>query len=177
MHLIRILILPIIWSLPLAVFAQASAPESSSAQFRGVVVDSKPERISKASILIEGANRRWNLESDESGEFKLDLPAGKYKFTIGKPHFKRLIVLDFCIVAGSKVSYEFQMELGECSDCDRIAAENQNMFLQTRRLTTHLTRAEIGLLSFDNLNACFVVCRRVNSGERVAGRIRSRRKL
>jgi len=143
MQLIRSILLPIILSLPLAVFAQSSVPESSSAQFSGVVVDSKPERISKASIRIEGANQRWNLESDENGEFKLNLPAGKYKFTIEKPHFKRLIVLDFCIVAGSKVSYEFQMELGECSDCDGIGVENQNMFLQTRRLTTHCSRLAI----------------------------------
>lgn len=120
MNSIKLIFLSFILSLLPATFLQSSSPKPVTAQFRGVIVDSKSGRISKATILVDGTNRKWNLESNEDGEFKLNLPAGKYQFTIDKPHFKRLIVLDFCIVGGSKVSYEFQMEIGECSDCDWI---------------------------------------------------------
>lgn len=120
MNSIKLVLLTFILSLPLAAFSQSPSPKQMKAQFRGIIIDGKSGRIPKATILVEGANQKWNLISDENGEFKLDLPAGKYQFTIEKPHFKRLIVLDFCVVGGSQVSYEFQMEMGECNDCDWI---------------------------------------------------------
>ena len=126
MNSIKLTLPSFILGLSLMAFSQTQAQKPATAQVRGVIVDAKSGRIPKATILIEGAKHKWNLESDEDGEFKLELPAGKYQFTVEKPHFKRLIVLDFCVMGGSKVSYEFQMEIGECSDCDWIIRDKPN---------------------------------------------------
>jgi hypothetical protein len=31
-----------------------------------------------------------------------------------------MIVREFSIASGARVSYEFRLEFGECSDCDRV---------------------------------------------------------
>jgi hypothetical protein len=115
----------IILGLSLTAVSQSPPSKPAAAEFRGVIVDGRSARIPKASILVEGAGNRWNLESDEGGEFNLDLPAGEYQFTIEKPDFKRLTVLDFCIMGGSKISYEFRLTLGRCSHCDEIGPEEE----------------------------------------------------
>jgi hypothetical protein len=107
----------------MSVFPQSEPLKPGTSEFRGVVLDRESVRIPKASVLIEGPDYRRKLESNADGEFKLELPAGKYQFTVEKPHFKRLIVHDFCIGVGSRISYEFQMEIGECNDCDWIIRE------------------------------------------------------
>lgn len=91
--------------------------QTQPSQFTGVVLDMKSKRIPNVKVLVEGANQKWNLKSDHMGEFRLDLPVGKYQFTLTKPHYKRHIWTEFCISSGSKISYEFKMESGECNDC------------------------------------------------------------
>jgi hypothetical protein len=108
--------------LPLGASQTALSP---SAHFRGVVVDSESTRIPKASVTIEGADQRLVLKTGEdekaTGEINIELPAGRYRFTVEAPGFKRLIVTDFCIAAGAKPSFEFRMEVGACNDCDGLA--------------------------------------------------------
>jgi hypothetical protein len=91
------------------------------AKFKGTVVDAYTARIPKATVLIEGANNRWNLETDEGGkdvgEINVELPAGKYRFTVEARGFKKLVVEDFCVASGATVSYEFRLEVRGCDDC------------------------------------------------------------
>jgi hypothetical protein len=102
-----------------SVFSQT--PQLPPAKFKGRVVDAYPARIPKASVLIEGEHRRWNLETDAGGdnvgEINVELPAGKYKFTVEAPGFKRLVVEDFCVASGAVISYEFRLEVRDCDDC------------------------------------------------------------
>jgi hypothetical protein len=93
--------------MPPWVFSQTS--QLPPAKFKGIVVDAYIARIPKASVLIEGANKKWNLETDEdgknTGEINVELPAGKYKFTVEVRGFKRLVVEDFCVAAGAIIAY------------------------------------------------------------------------
>jgi len=97
------------------------AAQSEPAKFTGIVVDKYVARIPKASVLIEGSDRKWSLTTDADGstigEINLDLPPGRYKFTIDAPGFKRLVVPDLCVTSKTKVTYEFQLEVRDCDDC------------------------------------------------------------
>lgn len=107
---------------------------STSAKFRGVIVDANKGRVPKVNVLIENAENKWNLQSDEDGEFKVNLPPGEYKFTLDPPRgFKKHIVTNFQISEGATVNYEFEIEVGECSDCDWIIEEPE----PTPTKTTH----------------------------------------
>ena len=112
----KFLMILIFLNLSLSAFSQV-APKKTTIEFLGVVMDSESGRIEKVAILVEGENQKWKLESDEKGEFRLELPAGKYKFILTALPFKKLIVVNFEIDAESKVKHEFKMELGACSDC------------------------------------------------------------
>jgi hypothetical protein len=106
-------------SMSLPVSSQTS--QVPTAKFKGIVVDAYTARIPKASVLIEGVNRRWNLETDADGEnvgeINVELPAGSYKFAVEARGFKRLVVEDFCVASGAAISYEFRMEVRGCDDC------------------------------------------------------------
>src|SRR4051812_14808730 len=102
-------ILGLTLSMPLAAPAQTSQPPP--AKFKGRVVDPHVALIPKAAVVIQGAGKRWELETDEPGEdvgeINVELPAGTYRFTVEAPGFKKLVVEDFRVVSGAEVAYEF----------------------------------------------------------------------
>jgi len=120
MNTTKLLLLSLVLTMRGAAFPQSPSPRSLTAQFSGSIVDGASAGIPKATILIEGNRQNWNLESNATGEFRINLPSGNYRFTIYRAHFKPLIVSDFCIGGGSKIGYEFHMEKGECNDCDWV---------------------------------------------------------
>jgi Carboxypeptidase regulatory-like domain len=116
MRQIKFLMIFIFLNLSLSAFSQ-EAPKKTTIEFLGVVMDSESGRIEKVTILVEGEHQKWQLESDEKGEFKLEMPTGKYTITLTALHFKKMIFKNFEIDSESKVRHEFKMELGACSDC------------------------------------------------------------
>jgi hypothetical protein len=90
------------------------------------VVDAQVARIPKAAVLIEGAGRKWKLNTDEDGEtvgeINIELPAGNYTFTVAVPGCKQLVVKDFLVASNATIAYEFRMEVRDCDDCDGLIA-------------------------------------------------------
>ena len=111
-------ILGLALSMPSTAFSQSS--QSPPANFKGVVVDAHLGRIPKASVVIEGVDRKWNLETDEDGkaigEINVELPAGKYKFTVEAPWFKRLVVMNFRVASGATIAYQFRLDVRSNDD-------------------------------------------------------------
>ena len=107
--------------LPGSTIVAVQDPESAPAKFKGIVVDKNIARVPNASVLVESANRKWKLVSDMEGEnigeINIELPPGKYKFTVDAPGFKRLVVTDFCIASGATITREFRLEVRDCDDC------------------------------------------------------------
>jgi hypothetical protein len=112
--------------LTLSMPALSQTPQAPPARFEGIVVDAHIARIPRASVLIEGPNHKWNLETDadgdHAGEVSVELPAGKYKFTVEARGFKKLVVGDFCVAAGAKIRYEFRLDVRDCDDCKGLYA-------------------------------------------------------
>ena len=52
----------------------------------GSIVGPDKKQVAAAKIVVEDGTHKWNLESDDKGMFQIDLPPGKYRFTIEKPH-------------------------------------------------------------------------------------------
>jgi len=111
-------------SIPAAAFPRATQPPP--AKFKGVVVDAYFAVVPRASVLIESANHKWQLETDADGmnigEINVELPVGTYRFTVEAPGFKKLVVEDFRVAAGAKVAYQFRLEVRDCDDCDGLYA-------------------------------------------------------
>jgi hypothetical protein len=131
-------------SMPAWVFSQTSQPPP--AKFKGIVVDAYIARIPKASVLIEGANKKWNLETDEDGknigEINVELPAGRYNFTVEMRGFKRLVVTDFCVASGAIITHEFRMEVRDCDDCDGLVAPDKPPSISPHRAAQQVIRPE-----------------------------------
>ena len=117
----RLLLAALGLALSMSLLASAHTSQSPPATFKGRVVDPNVALIPKATVVIEGAGQRWELETSEAvedaGEVNVELPAGRYKFTVEAPGFKKLVVDDFRIASCAKVAYEFRLEVRGCDDC------------------------------------------------------------
>lgn len=67
----------------------ARAAASQSGSLKGVVLDPNDARIAGAVIRMEGASFFRETESDEEGNFEIELPGGTYRLTVEKEGFKR----------------------------------------------------------------------------------------
>lgn len=127
MKTLKFAILGLALLMQLSVVSQAT--QTPPAKFKGIVVDANIARIPKASVIIESAEKRWELETDEDGktigEINFELPVGKYRFTVEAPGFKRLVVEDFCVASGATIGYEFRLEVRGCDDCDGLIAPDE----------------------------------------------------
>ncbi len=118
----------------LGVAAQKSY-NAPSAIFTGRIVDREGIGIPDASVLIENNYRIWNLRSDKNGEFKVALPTATFRITIERVGFKKLIVTDFIINAGSPVSHSFPMDIDCCIDVALIKPAIPSNNLPINRFT------------------------------------------
>ena len=100
--------------------------------FTGAVTDLAGRRVPEPLITVESESRRSTFRANKSGKFEVDLVKGFYTFTIQADGFKRLIVTDLQ-VTDSSLSHTFPLEVGACSDCfwviaDESSSKNQAMY-------------------------------------------------
>lgn len=98
----------------------------SPARFKGIVLDAYDGRVPAATILISGKEKKWQLETDKNGktigEINLELPAGIYDFTVEAQGFKMLLVNNYRMRGGSKITYKFRLQIRDCDDCKGLIA-------------------------------------------------------
>jgi hypothetical protein len=142
----------------MSVFTPASGQSvpPGPAKFKGVAIfalDREKQLVTKATVVIEGAGKKLNLETDDNGEINVELPAGEYKLTVEAPGFKRLILTDFCMTGGARITYEFRMEIRDCDDCYLVAPENPKPVPPTAPPNNSLNRSGMSPDVIVNSNA------------------------
>jgi hypothetical protein len=77
--------------------AQASSPlhDTTMSSLVGTVIDKNDARIAGAVIRIENASYHKELQTDDTGVFHLELPAGTYCITVEKDGFRRFVIPSF----------------------------------------------------------------------------------
>jgi hypothetical protein len=54
----------------------------------GTLLDVTGDRVAHAKVRVEGANFKWKGESDERGEFTVELPEGEYWVSVQAVGFR-----------------------------------------------------------------------------------------
>lgn len=95
-----------------------TAPLSAQSvgRFKGILIDKRGKKVSKASVTVEGVKgKRYSqkLVTNKSGKFEVDLPAGSYQITITKPGFMVLTLTAVEIEANTRCTHEFLLPFAE----------------------------------------------------------------
>ena len=69
-------------------FIQSSANQKTGT-IMGVLLDVNDVRITHAKIKVEGTDFKWEGESNDAGEFSVEVPAGKYLIQAYAQGFRR----------------------------------------------------------------------------------------
>lgn len=112
--------------IPVSSSAQGGSGDLTSTRLKGRVIGPQGERISKASVEIDGRDKKCALQANEQGEFELDLAAGSYTFNIHSFSlgFKGLEFSNLQVLGIHPLSQDFLLEYGRCSDCFWRVVEN-----------------------------------------------------
>ena len=77
--------------LPLSA-APSRAPQSHAEQptgkIMGTLLDVNGSRVANAKVRVESAKFKWEVESDEAGDFTVELPAGEYRIFVQAVGFR-----------------------------------------------------------------------------------------
>jgi uncharacterized membrane protein len=72
--------------------AVSRAPQSPAKQqtgkIMGTLLDINGSRVANAKVKVESAKFKWEGESDEAGDFTVELPAGEYRIFVQALGFK-----------------------------------------------------------------------------------------
>jgi uncharacterized membrane protein len=72
--------------------AASQAPQSPAKQqtgkIMGTLLDINGSRVAHAKVKVESAKFKWEGESDEAGDFTVELPAGEYRILVQAPGFR-----------------------------------------------------------------------------------------
>lgn len=93
----------------------AQASQLDSGKLKGMVIDPNEARVPHAIITVKNNKRKVKLESDEAGEFEVEVPAGIYEVTVRWPGFVDLSQSNVEITSGVTKELNIQLEVVEHS--------------------------------------------------------------
>jgi hypothetical protein len=81
----------------LFVFVPQSVPAQSvqTSRILGTVVDANNARIAGALVIVESTHLRRELETNDEGNFLVELPPDNYKISVEKAGFKKFVLSSF----------------------------------------------------------------------------------
>jgi hypothetical protein len=65
------------------------SPSSPAGRIMGTLLDVNDARVARAKIKVEGASFQWEGESDEAGDFTVEVPAGTYRIYVYANGFRK----------------------------------------------------------------------------------------
>jgi len=72
-----------------------SAQSSQTGTITGTVVDANNARIVSARITVESTHLRRQVETNDEGNFEVELPPDDYSISVEKAGFKRFVLSSF----------------------------------------------------------------------------------
>ena len=82
----------VILGLPLSVSSSGlagSSPGPAAGRIVGTLLDVNDARVNGAKIKVENASFHWEGESDEAGDFTVEVPAGTYRIYVRANGFRK----------------------------------------------------------------------------------------
>ena len=82
----------VILGLPLSLSSSglaSSSPSSAAGRIVGTLLDVNDARVNGAKIKVENASFHWEGESDEAGDFTVEVPAGTYRIYVRANGFRK----------------------------------------------------------------------------------------
>ena len=67
----------------------SSAPSLAAGRIMGTLLDVNDARVARAKIKVEGPSFHWEGESDEAGDFTVEVPAAKYRIYVRANGFRK----------------------------------------------------------------------------------------
>ena len=102
----------------LTVFANGQKAEEMFV-LSGTVFDSEKAVVPVTEVTAEKKNgRKFQTTSDENGVYKLSIPFGEYTIIFHKDGFKILKVIEFENSSLLEKTFDANLEVGTCSDCN-----------------------------------------------------------
>ena len=65
------------------------SPSSPAGRIMGTLLDVNDARVAGAKIKVEGATFHWEGESDEAGDFTVEVPTGTYRIYVRANGFRK----------------------------------------------------------------------------------------
>jgi hypothetical protein len=66
-----------------------SSPGSPAGRIMGTVLDINDARVARAKVKVEAASFQWEGESDDAGDFSVEVPAGVYRIYVRATGFRK----------------------------------------------------------------------------------------
>lgn len=92
---------------------RASAASSQTGQVAGMVLDVNAARIVNAGITITNGRTTYCTNSDEAGEFSLNVPPGDYRMKISADGFRSYSGAPFSITVDDTRTFKVTLQVAE----------------------------------------------------------------
>jgi uncharacterized membrane protein len=82
----------VILSLPLSASSSeltSCSPSSAAGRIMGTLLDVNDARVARAKVKVEAASFQWEGQSDEAGDFSVEVPAGTYRIYVRATGFRK----------------------------------------------------------------------------------------
>jgi hypothetical protein len=92
MKFVRAVAYLVILGLPLSASSSGlpnCSASSPAGRIMGTLLDVNDARVARAKIKVESASFQWQGESDEAGDFTVEVPAGTYRIYVGANGFRK----------------------------------------------------------------------------------------
>ena len=88
-----------------------SAQGGQTSTIHGTVVDTNNGRIVGAQVTVEGTHFRREVETNDEGNFVIELPPDDYRISVEKAGFKRLVLSSFRTQKGSQHNVTIRLQV------------------------------------------------------------------
>jgi hypothetical protein len=107
-----ILILSLGFGLSIVAIRSSAAPEQTG-KIAGMVLDEHQARIVNAGIAVTNGQSTYRTNTDDTGEFALNVPPGDYRMKVSADGFRAFSVAPFSITVDNTLTFKINLRVAE----------------------------------------------------------------
>jgi hypothetical protein len=92
---------------------RSSAAPEQTGKVAGMILDVNEARIVSAGITVTNGHSSYRINSDDAGEFSLDLPPGDYRMKVSANGFQAFSVAPFSVKVDKKLTFKITLRAAE----------------------------------------------------------------